>query len=430
MLKYENRLQARGIFMVVNYDRLFSSRSKNLKSSEIRELLKLTQSPGFISLAGGLPNPEAFPVDIIHECIEKVFQTNIHNALQYGTTEGLPLLRNVLAQRMRERKGIDCELHDILITSGAQQALSFIAFNLLDPGDTYITSAPTYLGALQAFHAYQGNCECIPMNDEGIDIDSLRRNLKRLHRTGITPKFLYAVATFQNPSGESISLNHRKELLEIASEYDFVIVEDDPYGELVFEGKPIPSIKSLDKKGRVIYIGTFSKVLAPGFRLAWVIASEEIINKFSLTKQSSDLCSNMFVQYVAYEYIKGGYLDIQIKHIKQLYHRKRDVMIQALQEYFPKEAKWTIPGGGMFLWVTLPKNVNTRLMFKRAVAKKVAYVVGDAFYPDSSNYNSMRLNFSYSDDDVIREGIKRLADVIKEEMTTTPYDRDEYVSGV
>ena len=415
--------------MVVNYDRIFSNRSKNLKSSEIRELLKLTQSPGFISLAGGLPNPQAFPVDIIHDCIEKVFKTNIHNALQYGTTEGLSLLRNEIAKRMREKKGIDCELHDILITGGAQQALSFIAFNFLDPGDTYITSAPTYLGALQAFHAYQGNCECIPMNDEGIDLESLRRNLKRLHRTGITPKFLYAVATFQNPSGESISLEHRKELLEIASEYDFVIVEDDPYGELVFEGEPIPSIKSLDSKGRVIYIGTFSKVLAPGFRLAWVIASEEIINRFSLTKQSSDLCSNMFVQYVAYEYIKGGYLDIQIEHIKKLYRHKRDVMVKALKEFFPKEAKWTVPGGGMFLWVTLPKNVNTRLMFKRAVAKKVAYVVGDAFYPDSSNYNSMRLNFSYSEDDVIREGIKRLAEVITEEMKT-PYERDEFVGGV
>jgi 2-aminoadipate transaminase len=415
--------------MVVNYDRLFSARSKSLKSSEIRELLKLTQSPGFISLAGGLPNPQAFPIDIIHECIEKVFKTDIHNALQYGTTEGLPQLRNVLAQRMRDKKNIDCELHDILITSGAQQALSFVAFNLLDPGDTYITSAPTYLGALQAFHAYQGDCECIPMNDEGIDIDSLRRNLKRLHRTGITPKFLYAVATFQNPSGESISLEHRKELIEIASEYDFLIIEDDPYGELVFEGESIPSIKSLDTKGRVIYIGTFSKVLAPGFRLAWVIASEEIINKFALTKQSSDLCSNMFVQYIAYEYIKGGYLDKQIQHIKQLYRHKRDVMIKALEKYFPEGAKWTVPGGGMFLWVTLPKNVNTRLMFKRAVAKKVAYVVGDAFYPDSSNYNSMRLNFSYSEDDVIIEGIKRLAEVIKEEMAT-PYDKDEYVGGV
>jgi len=267
------------------------------------------------------------------------------------------------------------------------------------------------------------------MNDEGIDIESLRRNLKRLHRTGITPKFLYAVATFQNPSGESISLEHRKELIEIASEYDFLIIEDDPYSELVFEGEPIPSIKSLDTKGRVIYIGTFSKVLAPGFRLAWVIASEEIINKFALTKQSSDLCSNMFIQYVAYEYIKGGYLDTQIQQIKQLYRHKRDVMIKALEDYFPKGAKWTVPGGGMFLWVTLPKNVNTRLMFKRAVTKKVAYVVGDAFYPDSSNYNSMRLNFSYADDDVMREGIKRLAEVIKEEMVN-PYDKDEYVGGV
>jgi 2-aminoadipate transaminase len=415
--------------MVVNYDRLFSTRSKNLKSSEIRELLKLTQSPGFISLAGGLPNPQAFPVTAIHECIEKVFKNNISNALQYGATEGLPLLRSVLAQRMKQKKNIDCQLHDILITSGAQQALSFIAFNLLDPGDTYITSAPTYLGALQAFHAYQGSCECIPMNDQGIDIDSLRRNLKRLHRTGITPKFLYAVATFQNPSGESISLEHRKELIEIASEYDFMIVEDDPYGELIFEGDPIPPIKSLDNKGRVIYVGTFSKVLAPGFRLAWVIASEEIINRFALTKQSADLCSNMFVQYVAYEYIKGGYLEKQIEHIKELYRHKRDVMIKALKEFFPEGAKWTVPHGGMFLWVTLPKNVNTRLMFKRAVNKKVAYVVGDAFYPDSSNYNSMRLNFSYSEDDVIIEGIKRLAEVIKEEMETS-YDRDYYVGGV
>jgi len=416
--------------MVVNYDRLFSMRAKSLKSSEIRELLKLTQSPGFISLAGGLPNPGAFPVEVIHECIEKVFKTNIINALQYGTTEGLPLLRGVLAERMKQKKGIDCQIHDILITSGAQQALSFVAFNLLDPGDTYITSAPTYLGALQAFHAYQGNCECIPMNDEGIDVESLRRNLKRLHKTGITPKFLYTVATYQNPSGESISIDHRKQLLEIASEYDFLIIEDDPYGELVFEGENLPPIKSLDTKGRVVYIGTFSKVLAPGFRLAWVIASEEIINKFALTKQSTDLCSNVFSQYVAYEYIKEGYLEKQIEQIKKLYKHKRDVMIDALEKYFPKGVKWTVPHGGMFLWVTLPKHLNTRLMFKRAIAKKVAYVVGDAFYPDGSNYNCMRLNFSYSDDDVIREGIKRLGELIKEEMAIS-YDKETYyVEGV
>jgi 2-aminoadipate transaminase len=388
-------------------------------------LLKLTQVPNFISLAGGLPNPQAFPVDVIHDCIEKVFETNIHNALQYGTTEGLPLLRDVLAERMKKRKNIDCEVHDVLITSGAQQALSFVAFNFLDPGDTYITSAPTYLGALQAFHAYEANCESIPMNDEGIDIDSLCRNLERLRRTGVLPKFLYTVATYQNPSGESISLRHRKELLNIASEYDFLIVEDDPYGELVFEGNPIPPIKSFDTKGRVIYIGTFSKVLAPGFRIAWVVASKDILDKFIFTKQSTDLCSNVFSQYVAYEYIKGGYLDIQIDQIRKLYKHKRDIMVQAIKKYFPKNVKWVLPHGGMFLWVTLPRNINTRIMFKRALAKKVAYVVGDAFYPDSSKYNSMRLNFSYSDDKVIVEGIKRLSEVIKEEMAAS-YDKEPY----
>jgi 2-aminoadipate transaminase len=411
--------------MVVNYDRLFSRRSKTLKSSEIRELLKLTQSSGFISLGGGLPNPQAFPIEVIHECIEKVFKTNILNALQYGTTEGLPILRDVIAERMRKKKNIDCELHDIIITSGAQQALSFVAFNFLDPGDTYMTSAPTYLGALQAFHAYEANCEAIPMNDLGIDIEALRRNLQRLHRTGIIPKFYYTVATFQNPSGETIPLKQRKELLDIASEYDFLIVEDDPYGDLVFEGDLIPPIKSLDTKGRVIYISTFSKILAPGFRLAWVIASEDVINKFALTKQSMDLCSNVFTQYVAYEYIKGGYLDKQVEQIRKLYKHKRDVMIEALKKYFPKGAKWTVPHGGMFLWVTLQKNVNTRLMFKRAVTKKVAYVVGDAFFPDGSNYNSMRLNFSYSDDEAIREGIKRIAEAIKEEMAVS-YEKEPY----
>ncbi|MEM4258804.1 MAG: PLP-dependent aminotransferase family protein [Candidatus Thermoplasmatota archaeon] len=416
--------------MVVNYDRLFSRRSKTLKSSEIRELLKLTQSEGFISLGGGLPNPEAFPVEIIHECIEKVFKTNILNALQYGTTEGLPILRSALAKRMQEKKGIDCQMHDILITSGAQQALSLTAFNFLDPGDMYLTSAPTYLGALQAFHAYQANCEAIPMNSSGIDIEALRRNLKRLHRTGIIPKFYYTVATFQNPSGETISLEDRKALLEIASEYDFLIIEDDPYGDLIFEGDPIPPIKAFDKRGRVVYISTFSKILAPGFRLAWVIASEDIINKFALTKQSMDLCSNVFTQYVAYEYIAGGYLDQQVEHIRRLYKHKRDVMIQALEEFFPKNVKWTVPKGGMFLWVTLPKQINTRLMFKKALAKKVAYVVGDAFFPDGSNYNSMRLNFSYSDDEVLREGIRRLAEVIKEEMAAT-YDKEPFfVEGV
>jgi 2-aminoadipate transaminase len=213
--------------------------------------------------------------------------------------------------------------------------------------------------------------------------------------------------------------------LEVASEYDLIIVEDDPYGELVFEGDAIPPIKSLDRKGRVIYMSTFSKILAPGFRLGWIIASEDILNKFILAKQSADLCTNPFGQYIAYEYIKGGYLDPQLDKTRKLYRRKRDVMLEALEKYFPDNVKWTIPRGGMFLWVTFPKRINTRTMFKRAIGKKVAYVVGDAFFPDGSGHNTMRLNFSYSDDEMLTEGIRRLAEAIKEEMAS--FDLEETI---
>ncbi len=411
--------------MVVNIDRLFSKRATRLRASEIRELLKITQIPGMISFAGGLPNPLAFPVDIINECIEKIFHKDINSPLQYGTTEGLTQLRGVLAERMKKNNHINCELHDVLITSGAQQALSLIALCFLDPGDTYLTTTPAYLGAIQAFHAFEANCETIPMNDEGIDTDSLRRNLKRLNRTGVNPKFIYTVPTFQNPSGETMSLNHRKELLDIASEYDFLIIEDDPYSEIIFEGECIPPIKSFDIKGRVIYISTFSKILAPGFRLGWAIASKEILDKLILTKQATDLCTNGFSQHIAFEYINGGYLDKHVERIKKLYKRKRDIMLKALKEYLPSNVKWTVPKGGMFIWITLPKSIDTRLMFQKAIIKKVAYVIGEAFYPEGGNYNSMRLNFSYSEDNQIREGIKRLAEVIQEELATT-YQQDTF----
>ncbi|UCH89377.1 MAG: PLP-dependent aminotransferase family protein [Thermoplasmata archaeon] len=413
--------------MVVNLDRLFANRTKLLKSSEIRELLKLTHAPGIISFAGGLPNPQAFPVEVINKCIDKVFDEHILRALQYGTTEGLPLLRGALAERMKQRKGMDCEMHDIIITNGAQQALTLVAFCFLNPGDTYISSKPTYLAAIQSFAAFEANCESIPLNAKGMDIDSLRRNLKRLHNTGVVPKFIYTVPTFQNPAGVLMSLDRRKELLEIASDYDLIIIEDDPYGEIFFEGEEIPSIKSMDTKGRVVYISTFSKILAPGFRLGWIIASEEIINKFALAKQSMDLCSNVFSQYVAYEYINGGYLDLQLEKIRALYKNKRNIMLESIEEYFPREVKWTIPQGGMFLWITLPKSIDARLMFKRALEKKVAYVIGDAFHPDGKGHNTMRLNFSYSEDDVIEEGIKRLAEVIQEEMEG-PYEEESHVA--
>jgi 2-aminoadipate transaminase len=214
-----------------------------------------------------------------------------------------------------------------------------------------------------------------------------------------------------------MSLNHRKELLDIASEYDFLIIEDDPYGDLIFEGEQIPPIKSLDKRGRVIYLSTFSKILAPGFRLGWVIASKEILDKLILAKQATDLCTNVFSQYVAYEYVNRGFLDEQVNKISIMYKHKRDVMLDSLQKYFPKQVTWTVPKGGMFIWISLPKTIDTRLMFQKALSKKVAYVVGEAFFPEGGNYHSMRLNFSYSEDDIIQEGIKRLADVINEELS-------------
>ena len=413
--------------MVVNIERLFSTRAKILRASEIRELLKITQVPGMISFAGGLPNPDAFPVEVIHKCINDIFKDDIKNALQYGTTEGLTQLRGVLADRMKKKKQINCELHDILITSGAQQALFLTGLCFLDPGDTYLTNVPAYLGAVQAFGALEANCESIPMNDEGIDIDSLRRNLERLKRTGIYPKFLYTVPTFQNPSGETLSLKHRKELIEIASEHDFLIIEDDPYSDLIFEGKTIPPIKSFDTKGRVIYMSTFSKILAPGFRIGWVISSREILEKLILAKQATDLCTNVFSQYVAYNYVNGGYLDKQVEKISKMYKGKRDLMIKEIKNHFPKGVEWNVPKGGMFIWITLPTSVNTSNMFRKALNEKIAYVVGDAFYPDGGNYNSMRLNFSYSDNETIKEGIRRLAKVIKDELKTT-YKKEPFLA--
>jgi 2-aminoadipate transaminase len=416
--------------MVVNIERIFSSRAKKFRKSEIRELLKVTQIPGIISFAGGLPNPEAFPIKIIHKCIDNIFKKDIDKALQYGTTDGLVQLRGAIAERMKKNKKIDCEINDILITSGSQQALLLAGLCFLDPGDTYLTTVPAYLGAIQSFSALEANCESIPMNSYGIDIDSLRRNLERLRRTRINPKFIYTVPNFQNPSGETMSLNHRKELLKIASEYDFLIIEDDPYGELYFEGTSIPTIKSFDSKGRVIYTSTFSKILAPGFRLGWVTASKEILDKFILAKQAADLCSNVFSQYVAYEYIHSGYLDKHIEKIRVIYKRKRDIMIKSIKQYFPKEVNWTVPGGGMFIWITLPKRIDTRLMFQKAIGKKVAYVVGDAFYPEGKDYNSFRLNFSYSDDKTIKEGIRRLSEVIKEEIRISYEDESFPPEGV
>lgn len=397
------------------YDEEFSEIAKALKASEIRELLKLTQQPEIISFAGGLPNPESFPVNDIKEIVSNLLQNEGAKILQYGSTEGVNEFRDTLAKMMDERynvKGI--KRGNILITAGSQEALYLLAKIFVNPGDKVVIEAPTYIGILTAFQSYKPDYVEVEMDDNGMDTEILEEKLKELKREGKKPKLIYVIPTFQNPTGVTMSLERRKHLLELAEEYDTLVVEDNPYGELRYSGESLPSLKSMDKNHYVIHLGTFSKILAPGFRLAWMIAHEEIIKKAVLAKQGIDLCTNTFGQYIANEYISKGYLERHIPEVIALYKRKRDLMLRMMDEYFPDYVKWTKPDGGMFLWVTLPDNMDAEKMFPKAIENKVAYVIGSAFYPKRDHKNTFRLNFTYSSDEQIEEGIKRLAKVIKE----------------
>ncbi len=397
------------------FDEEFSEIAKRLKASEIRELLKLTQQPEIISFAGGLPNPKSFPVEKVKMITDKLLENDGAKVLQYGSTEGVNSFRDALAERMKNKYDVkNVKRENILITAGSQQGLYLLAKIFIDPCDTVIIEAPTYIGILTAFQSYNPSYVAIEMDDEGMKTEILENELKRLKNEGKKPKLIYTIPTFQNPAGVTMNLDRRKHLLELAEEYNILVVEDDPYGELRYSGEKLPVLKSLDKNHNVIYLGTFSKILAPGMRLAHFIAHEDIVQKAVLAKQGMDLCTNTLAQYIARDYIKNGYLDEQIPNIIKLYKEKRDLMLDLMEDYFPDKVKWTKPDGGMFLWVTLPEHVDTEKMFKRAIENKVAYVIGCAFYPDRSHKNTMRLNFTYSTNEQIKEGMKRLAKVIKE----------------
>lgn len=388
----------------------FAKRTKAMKASEIRELLTLTERMDVISFGGGMPNPLSFPIPQIRRIVRKILAEEGKEALQYGTTEGLTKLRKELIKRMR-RHGIKCSLSEIIITTGSQQALDLIAKVFLDPKDCVIVELPTYLGAICAFNPYQVNYVPIEMDEDGMKTDELEKKLKRFKKGKV--KFIYTVPTFQNPTGITMSLERRKHLLEIAERFDVPIVEDDAYRELIYDGRLLPPLKSMDRRGLVIYLSTFSKILSPGFRLGWVVANEEIARKLVIAKQGADLCSNVFSQYIAHEYIKSGFVDEQIKKIRRMYRRKRNIMLRALRKYFPPGVKWTEPSGGLFIWVELPKRFDTRKLLSKAIKKKVAFVHGAAFFVDGGGKNMMRLNFSNSSDRDIVLGIKRLAKVIK-----------------
>jgi 2-aminoadipate transaminase len=397
-------------------DRL-AQRAVASQASVIRELLKLTQKPDIISFAGGLPAPEVFPVAEVREACERVLREHGAEALQYSPTEGYPPLRELLVRHMK-RYGIDVEVGNVVITTGSQQALDLIGRVLINPGDRVLTEEPTYLGALQAWNAYQAEYLSVPIDDDGLRVEFLEQAM----RAG--PKFLYVLPNFQNPAGVTLSLDRRQTVVEMASHYGVPIVEDDPYGQLRYEGEHLPSIVALDAelqgcahgersfRGDVLYLGTLSKTLAPGLRIGWIVAPEEIVTRIVKMKQGADLHSSTFAQAVAYEVARGGFLDRHVQKIRDVYRERRDAMLAALDRWFPRGVRWTRPQGGLFLWVSLPEGVNTTELLHEALAEKVAFVPGGSFFPGRTDAPNFRLNFSHSTPEKIEEGIRRLSLVV------------------
>jgi 2-aminoadipate transaminase len=397
--------------------RFFADRAMGMKASDIRELLELTQRPEIISLAGGLPNTNAFPVKEIAEICQDILKNDSHKALQYSATEGIRPLRMALLDYMKEQLGVGGEVDNLIVTTGSQQALSLISMAILNPGDMVLTTAPSYVGGLGAFRSYQAKIDCVDQDNEGLVVESLEEKLKELKSKDIKPKMIYVVPTFQNPAGVTMPEKRREEMLELAIDYDVLILEDDPYSRLRFEGEEVKPVKYFDYEGRVILLGTMSKLLSPGLRVAWIHSPKALSRKFAIAKQSADLCSTTFSQHIAYEFLNRGYLMPHIEKIKTMYKRKRDIMLAAMEKYFPEGLTWTHPEGGMFSWVTLPEHMDSKLILMRAIKEdNVAFVIGSAFYHDGSGKNHMRLNFSHSSDELLEEGIKRLGTTLKKEM--------------
>jgi 2-aminoadipate transaminase len=402
-----------------NYEKFYSNRASKMRKSVIRELLKITQDPEIISFAGGLPNPKSFPIEDLEGVIQDVLRHHGKTALQYGTTQGLIELRKSIAERAY-KDGIKTTDENIIIFSGSQQALDTVGKMFLNPGDTALVGLPSYLGGINAFRSYESNLTGIPLDQDGMRLDILEETIKKLLKNEILPKFIYVIPTFQNPAGVVMPESRRKQLIDIANEYDLLIVEDDPYSKIRFDALNVKPIKAFDDEGRVIYMSTFSKILSPGFRLAWTVASEELTRRMEICKQALDLCTNTFTQFIANEFIRRGSLDLHIMKIREIYRPKRDIMMSSVKKYFPDGYVCHKPKGGMFAWVTLPEGINTETMFLDAIKQKVAYVHGKAFCVDDSCGRSMRLNFSYSTDEQIDEGMKRLGEVIEENLKNKP----------
>jgi 2-aminoadipate transaminase len=380
-------------------------RTRRMRRSTIREILKLMARKGIISFAGGLPAPELFPLRQFQESMNAALKINGPSALQYDVTEGYRPLKVILCQWLSQR-GVRCKPENMLLTNGSQQALDLIGKILLDPGDTVLVEDPTYLGAIQAFDPYEARYVSVPMDNAGLVISEAATAIQKRH-----PKFAYLVPTFQNPSGITMTLERRKALLALLKKQKLYAVEDDPYGFLRWAGKKVPSLYELAGGKGVIYLSTFSKILSPGIRLGFVVAEPEVIDRLVLAKQAADLQPNTLIQRAVYHYCKQGYLDQHIPKIIEAYQQRAEWMLDAMDQYFPSTVEWVRPDGGMFIWCRLPKGVSAMRVFEQAVKRNVAFVTGTVFHANGGGDNTLRLNFTNSNKEQIYEGIRRLGQV-------------------
>jgi len=402
--------------MVNDLEGLFSTNARRMKKSVIRELLKLTRKPEIISFAGGLPDPNAFPIDEVSEIVDVVLKREGRTALQYSPTEGDPKLKDELIAYHERENGVKLGPDNIVVTVASQQALDLVGKCFIDNGDPVIVGRPTYVGGLSAFHNYGANMIGVPLDEGGMRMDLLEHELRKLRDAGQRPKFIYVIPDFQNPAGITMTEPRRHELIALARSYDALIVEDSPYRELRYAGESVRTIYALEGTGQVVGLHTFSKILFPGMRLGWVIGDESVIQKLVVAKQATDLCTPAFTQAIVAEFMARGLLTQVIENVKSIYSKKRAVMLEALDEHMPKMEglDWTKPEGGLFLWVTLPASMDADELFYDAIEHNVAFVVGSAFDCAGTQKNTMRLNFSFPTEDEILEGVKRLASVISE----------------
>lgn len=401
--------------MINSVNKFLSASGKNMQRSAIREILKLLQNPDMISFAGGLPAAETFPVDELREIIAEILEHEGAEALQYGTTEGDPLLRKMLAEK-HNRDGLNIGPENIIITTGSQQALDIIGRIFIDPGDYILCGLPSYLGGLNAFSVYGARLKGISLNENGMRPDELEETIVHLRELGKIIKFIYIIPDFQNPAGITVPENVRQQIIEIADKYDLLLVEDSPYRDIRFSGKPQKTIYQMDTSGRVMTLCTFSKIFAPGFRVGWIIGNPVILDRIVMAKQTADLCTPPFVQRIIARYMEKGLLEKNIEKTIALYSKRRNYMISCFRKYLPEGITWTEPEGGLFLFVTLPPEIDTDKILEKAVKKNVAFVAGSTFFCNDSGHNTMRINFSFSEPAIIEEGVKRLAIVIEEEL--------------